>query len=53
MKSNSCKYKCLKCDHNWEEYKPRMVECPICGHVYVKWVNFKEWRKENMIYPYT
>lgn len=38
------KYECLKCGYKWEG-EPGPCVCPICGHEYVKWVNYKEWRK--------
>jgi rubrerythrin len=51
MKSKLAKYKCMKCGYEWEQM-PAQVICPICNHLYVEWVNFEEWRKENMSYPY-
>jgi rubrerythrin len=45
-------FKCLKCNHEWVQM-PAIVECPKCNHQYVKWVNYEQWRKENMTYPYT
>jgi len=35
-------YRCLS--HEWEG-KPGPVECPECGHLYVKWINYEEWRR--------
>ena len=48
-------YLCLECRFEWEEQIP-MVQtkppfksgsepCPRCGHPYVKWLNYDEWRK--------
>lgn len=33
-------YRCLRCSHEWEG-KPGPVECPRCGHLYVKWINYQ------------
>ena len=52
MKCKYAKYRCLKCGYEWEQ-QPQIVDCPICDHNYVKWLNYEEWRKENMTYPYT
>jgi len=38
------KFKCLKCFFRWEE-QPGPTQCPICRHLYVKWVNYEEMRK--------
>ena len=38
-------YECYKCKYAWE-HKPGPVTCPKCNHYYVKWVNYKEWRKK-------
>jgi len=40
------RYRCLKCSHEWTD-DPGMVRCPSCRYVYVKWVNYEEWRKER------
>ncbi len=37
------KYKCCKCHHKYEG-EPGPTTCPKCGHIYVKWVNYEEWR---------
>lgn len=37
------KYECFKCKHTWEE-KPKPVVCPECKHLYVHWLNYKEWK---------
>jgi rubrerythrin len=34
-------YGCLGCGHRWYQ-KPGMVTCPLCGHIYVKWMNYDE-----------
>lgn len=39
------KFKCLKCDCHWEYY-PGPTQCPRCAHLYVKWINYEEMRKE-------
>ena len=38
------KYKCLGCKYEWFG-EPGPVECPKCSHIWVKWVNYEEWRK--------
>lgn len=46
MKAN---YECLKCDLEWiENTKGGSIksshgptECPQCGNLYVKWINYK------------
>ncbi len=37
-------FKCLKCTLNWSS-KPGPTQCPKCGHLYVKWVNYEEWKE--------
>lgn len=39
------KFKCLKCLLWWKS-KPGPTQCPVCGHLYVKWENYEEMRKE-------
>jgi DNA-directed RNA polymerase subunit RPC12/RpoP len=34
-------YKCLKCGYEWTT-TPKLVECPKCGHLYVKWVDYNK-----------
>ena len=34
------KFKCLKCGHGWKD-KPGPTQCPKCGHLFVKWVNYE------------
>lgn len=41
-----CIFRCLKCGFIWKDY-PGPTECPNCNHLYVKWVNFEEWREEH------
>jgi len=40
-------FKCLKCDYKWKDMTGP-TQCPKCGHLYVKWVNYeqlaKKWR---------
>ena len=39
------KHLCLKCGHRWEAvHGPQ--DCPKCGHLYVKWLNYDEMRKK-------
>jgi len=35
-------YKCMKCDHKWEEVHRGPTLCPKCSHLYVKWLNYEE-----------
>lgn len=35
------KYKCLSCGHEYE-HPVRPTECPICNHLYIKWLNYEE-----------
>ena len=39
-----CEYKCLKCGYEWSG-KPGPTQCLLCNHLYVKWVNYEQWRK--------
>ena len=39
------KHKCLRCSYRWESI-PGPTQCPICGHLYVKWINYEEMRKK-------
>jgi hypothetical protein len=39
----NAKYECLKCHYKYED-RPRQTQCPKCKHLYVKWVNYQEWR---------
>lgn len=36
-------YECVKCRYKWSE-NPRQVICPKCSNLYVKWINYEEWR---------
>ena len=39
------KHKCLKCNFYWES-EPGPTDCPMCGHKYVKWLNYEEMREK-------
>ena len=39
-------FKCLKCGHKWHN-KPGPTQCPICNYLYVRWVNYEQWRILN------
>jgi len=41
------KYKCIKCLYEWEEELKGPTQCPKCGHLYVKWLNYEEMKKHN------
>lgn len=36
-------YECVRCGFSWDQ-KPAQVTCRKCGSLYVKWVNYQEWR---------
>ena len=38
----NCKFKCRKCQHEFENEKPGPTQCPKCSHLYVDWLNWKE-----------
>ena len=33
-------YRCLRCALEWSELKKGPTQCPRCGHLYVKWLNY-------------
>ena len=35
------KYVCLKCKTKWGMPNPIPQQCPKCGHIYVKWITWK------------
>ncbi len=37
----NAKYQCQKCKFKYE-HQPRVTQCPQCGHLYVKWLNYEE-----------
>jgi Zn finger protein HypA/HybF involved in hydrogenase expression len=37
-------FQCLKCKCKWET-QPGPTQCPKCGHLYVKWINYKSLRE--------
>lgn len=37
-------FQCLRCNYRWET-KPGPTQCPICGYLYVKWINYEELRE--------
>lgn len=43
------KYKCLKkkCGYKFTG-KPGPVSCPKCGHLYIKWLNYKLWINNDL-----
>ena len=40
--SIKAEYKCLKCGCKWKEVLRGPTQCPMCNHLYVKWVNYQE-----------
>lgn len=38
-------FQCLKCLYSWKD-RPGPTQCPVCGHDYVKWLNYEQMRKE-------
>lgn len=42
-------YKCLGCEAEFSETPNSSTKCPKCGHLYVKWVNFDELRKQGLV----
>jgi len=43
-------FQCLKCGCQWRNV-PGPTQCPNCNHLYVKWVNYEEMKKEWGIAP--
>ena len=45
--------RCLNCGHEWDSpSRPgpgAHTACVSCAHLYVKWVNFEQWRKANRV----
>lgn len=44
------RYRCLRCGHEWNGAPgpgtaDDPTQCPKCGHLYVSWLNYKEWEK--------
>ena len=37
-------FKCLRCNCRWKS-EPGPTQCPACGHLYVKWINYEEMRE--------
>jgi hypothetical protein len=37
-----CKYRCERCDATFTTPRPGPVNCKVCGHTYVKWLNHKD-----------
>lgn len=42
------KYKCLKCEYEYELDEPEFTQCYKCLHLWVEWVNYTEWREKEM-----
>lgn len=41
MGRHGAEYRCFRCDHEWTG-NAGPVECPKCGHHYVKWLNYEQ-----------
>lgn len=45
------RYRCLDCGHEYLG-EPGPTQCPVCGHLYVEWLNHEEmharWVDEGM-----
>lgn len=39
--SREAHYRCLQCQHEWHG-KAGPTQCPACGHLYVKWLNYED-----------
>ncbi len=39
------KHKCQKCGHEWEG-RPGPTKCPKCNHLYITWLNYKDFIKK-------
>ena len=39
---------CLKCKYEWEDRPGPHTKCPVCGHLYVKWLNYEEMFPERV-----
>jgi hypothetical protein len=37
-------FKCLKCEHEFLLEKPEPTFCLKCGHLYVKWLNYDNFK---------
>jgi len=48
MKIVRAEYRCFGCGHEFKGM-PGLTPCPKCGHLYVKWMNYEEWRRDNPI----
>jgi predicted Zn-ribbon and HTH transcriptional regulator len=46
MKKMKAIFKCLGCGYEYKA-EPGPTECPKCKHIWIKWVNYEEWRKWN------
>lgn len=40
----NAKHRCCGCEYEWES-GPGPTQCPRCGHLYVKWLNYEEMRE--------
>ena len=43
-KNMKAKFRCLRCEYEYED-GPGPTTCPECGHIYIKWVDYEEWKK--------
>lgn len=52
MKDYRPRYVCQRCEHTFVLESPEPVACTKCGHAYVFWLNYDEWRQRwHQFYP--
>ena len=39
--SPGAQYRCQRCSHEWTD-RAGPVQCPVCEHLYVTWLNYEE-----------
>ena len=48
-KSDQAENRCLnkKCGYEWKQLSGPKVQCPLCGNLWVKWIDYIEWRERH------
>ncbi len=46
--ANIAEYVCIRCEHYYRS-EPGPTQCPECGHLYVKWLNYEQLKKDGLI----